>query len=400
MHTTFLTGSEIPRALKKLIKNLDECHVAVAWGTENQVLAPLLEHKKKVRRIVVGTHFYQTSPEFLEKIRPLKGAKVMGAGGHATFHPKTYLFLSADKAALVVGSANFTNGGMDRNVEAALMIEGQRADPSIEQAFDFIRAQWDNGVEIDDDFLRDYTVQYRAAAAAKARLGKFGPMVKPKQGKAGMDPLMLGWRAYAALVRADEEHNLKGRLDVLNAARRMINSVAAFSDLPTMQRKAFAGTLVLKEERHEDLNWGWFGSMCANGYFKSAILHNHPGISTALDCIPLTGPVAESDYQDFVRNFKQVFARAKRQPGIAPASRLLAMKRPDYFVCYDSQNRDGLSKHFGFAKTAVDFDTYWQHLVEPLQYSPWWYAQRPAGLDGKIWDGRAALLDAVYYSPK
>lgn len=400
MHITFLTGTDIPKTLKKLIEHFDECRIAVAWGTDNRVLEPLLKNKKKVRQIVVGTHFYQTSPDFLEQIRSVKGARVMRSSGHATFHPKTYLFLSADKAALMVGSANFTKGGMDRNVEAALLIEGPRTEGSIEQAFDFIRKQWDDGIEIDDDFLRDYTVQYKAAAAAKARLEKFVPMVKPKQGNARKDPLMLDWDAFAALVRNDPVHNLKKRLEVLGEARQMIRSVKSFSELSDAQRKGFAGTLAPLEERYKNVHWAWFGSMYSNGYFKSAILHNAPGISAALDHIPHTGPVTEDDYKAYIKEFKRVFATATRQPGIAPASRLLAMKRPDYFVCCDSQNRDGLSDHFGFAKTTLDFDTYWRSLVEPLQYSPWWYAERPAGLDGEIWDGRAALLDAVYYSPK
>jgi hypothetical protein len=73
------------------------------------------------------------------------------------------------------------------------------------------------------------------------------------------------------------------------------------------------------------------------------------------------------------------------------------MKRPDFFVCIDKANKTGLSAHFGLAASAVNLENYWTDLIEPIRLSPWWRALRGRGVEGKIWDGRAAFLDALFY---
>jgi hypothetical protein len=52
--------------LSQLIKEHDSLYWAVAWATENSVLPQLLKNSGKIKRVVVGTHFCQTSPDVLE----------------------------------------------------------------------------------------------------------------------------------------------------------------------------------------------------------------------------------------------------------------------------------------------------------------------------------------------
>ena len=123
-------------------------------------------------------------------------------------------------------------------------------------------------------------------------------------------------------------------------------------------------------------------------------------LSAALDCIPPLGVVTQDDYERFVVRFRKAFIGAARQGQIASASRLLAMKRPDYFVCIDKENRLALSQDLGVAASALDFGTYWERVVEPVMTATWWQSLRPSGAEGHIWDGRAAMLDALYYVPQ
>ena len=397
MKTTFLSGPDIASSLTRLFEQSDDVFIAVAWGTSNSALAALIKNKLKIRRLVVGTHFYQTEPAFLEKISALDAARVMDASGHATFHPKVYLFLSGSSASVVIGSANFTNGGLATNVEACILLEAQVNDPTVVSLRAFIETEWARGHAIDDDFLRDYTLQYEATRKAREALTKFVRFRRPKNTAPKGDPLIMDWKTFVSEVRADRYHSIEGRLSVLRGARDLLGNGEAFSSLTEIDRKSVAGILGAREREVADFDWAWFGSMFGAGVFKNRIKDNHPAISSALDAIPPQGPVSRENYETFVKRFESAFSGDERKAGIAPASRLLAMKRPDYFVCYDSPNREGLSQHFGVAKSAISLDTYWKYLVEPMLYSAWWLAPRPTGQEGEIWDGRAAFLDAIYY---
>jgi HKD family nuclease len=123
MDVRFLPRHDVSATLKKLMKEHSRFYWAVAWGSDNPALSELLHHKSKIGKFVVGTHFYQTPPTFLEQFQSLKAARVVPPDG-LTFHPKTYLFVSDDRSAALIGSVNFTNAAMESNVESCCLIEG------------------------------------------------------------------------------------------------------------------------------------------------------------------------------------------------------------------------------------------------------------------------------------
>ena len=85
---------------------------------------------------------------------------------------------------------------------------------------------------------------------------------------------------------------------------------------------------------------------------------------------------------------------------MATATRLLAMKRPDYFVCVDSKNRKGLCHAF-LVPTSVTLDDYWESFCMRIQQAAWWLVPEPKGtLERSVWRGRAAFLDALFYEPE
>jgi hypothetical protein len=96
----------------------------------------------------------------------------------------------------------------------------------------------------------------------------------------------------------------------------------------------------------DDVPWGWFGSMFGAGVFKKLVNANSPGLSRALDAIPMRGEVRRDEYRQFIDAYVGAYP-GRRRHGLATATRLLAMKRPDYFVCFDSENRDGLCRTYG-----------------------------------------------------
>ena len=116
--------------------------------------------------------------------------------------------------------------------------------------------------------------------------------------------------------------------------------------------------------------------------------------------IPLDGDVSEAQFDAFARHFDLAFVGKAHKGGVATASRLLAMKRPDVFVGLNDANRAGISQAFGTAPTTLKLNNYWERVIIPMQNSPWWLRPRPrAALTGRIWDNRAALIDSIYYNP-
>lgn len=135
--------------------------------------------------------------------------------------------------------------------------------------------------------------------------------------------------------------------------------------------------------------------MVGAGKFQNRINTNNIFISNALDTIPLQGNIYKSDYNSFVDLFQQAFPDGGA--GVAIASRLLAMKRPDYFVCLDKQNRPKLCNEFGIS-TTVTFDEYWDDIVERIVDSVWWSSERPTDdIETQAWLGRTAMLDTIFY---
>ena len=201
-----------------------------------------------------------------------------------------------------------------------------------------------------------------------------------------------------AKICGDMHHTLSGRLDVLNAARGLFVKYGTFAKMPIQNRQGVAG---FRDD--EAVHWDWFGSMRGAGVFKNLVNNSPVALSEALDQVPLDGQVTRDDYVEFVNRYVRAFPMQNGRRtwhGLATATRLLAMKRPDYFVCLDGANRKHLLAGFGVGVARQDYNGYWDEIVERLKLATWWNARRPSdAIAGQVWDGRAAMLDAIYYTP-
>ena len=111
------TPAQIKNKLSLLIEECTSMQIAVAWGTANHdVYKVLIENQDKINKLVVGTHFFQTDPNFLEAFLDNDKIRVIYETGEV-FHPKIYYFRLKDRWECLVGSANFTNGAMSKNKE-------------------------------------------------------------------------------------------------------------------------------------------------------------------------------------------------------------------------------------------------------------------------------------------
>jgi hypothetical protein len=205
------------------------------------------------------------------------------------------------------------------------------------------------------------------------------------------DLVSLPWPDFFDLVKAEQHPPgpplMQERLQVIREIRQLFAQKVHFRDLDYAGRRKIAG--LFKSTNPDFL---LFGSMQWVGLFRQAVKDNNEGISLALDEIPLEGAISRDHYQRFTNRFLKAFKRS----GMALASRLLAMKRPDTFVCVNNRNREGLFRAFRLSPSR-DAEAYWD-LIERVRACTWWQAQPPAaGDEREVWGARAAFLDALFY---
>ncbi len=347
----------------------------------------------------MGLDFYTTSPSFLKSFR----SNVRIGKALATFHPKLYLFEKDDNYCCIIGSSNFTSGGFGKNTELNICIEGEKTDPLFCEVSKFIDEQESRSGEISEPELTDYQAQFERLAASRRRLAKFrasgaakakgeAKRAKQAEGREPPDQLNKTWQEFVKVILAQEKRpglviqGTKAEPGYLETAERCQTLFAQYgrlSKMPLVDRQFVGGILKVA---------GWFGAMGNARRFKSR-LNNDPGsLDAALDKIPLTEALDRSAFDSFTMNYKW------RGSGVGSASRLLAMKRPDLFMCIDSKNRPQVAKAFDLSTSSLqNFDGYW-NLLQRIWKCPWWRTGKPKLLlEQRIWKARVALLDSIYY---
>lgn len=399
MKVSILEDGQATSTVEQLIRESIRFDVAVAWAGKNKVVDAMLADNKKIRHIVIGTHMYQTDPAALRSFMVYKGVRYVEPTGRL-FHPKVYLFQLPTGFAMVVGSHNLTGGAFGgKNIEVSVLIEMNNKEDVFIELEKFVQSSYRNAKIIDEDFLFAYEAQYRINKINRSALEKFSPLKKSRD-SAKNSPLDISWANFVKRVKNDQHHSLDGRLSILTKAAVLFKENESLVKMTPYQRKAIAGTYGHKESQLDDLPWGWFGTMVGLGSFTTLINNQSKYLSKALDHIPFDGDLTEDHYNNFVQDFIAAFKDQARIGGVPTASRLLAMKRPDVFVCVNDANRTGICNAFGSAHSTLSLKNYWERVITPIQNSPWWLHSRPReALEGHIWDNRAALIDCIYYDP-
>jgi HKD family nuclease len=398
-----MTAADVSSELIRLLGFCSSCHVAVAWASVGFKAFDLLaKQDKKIERMVVGTHFYQTHPDFIERFLSHPNVRFV-LNPDSLFHPKVYLFEKAGGGwECVVGSPNFTKGGFDRNEEMAVLVtsEDQGAGEAVASIKASINDYWQNAKSLSFPELEAYREAWkRKQPLLKNLRGKFGNPQDHHADDKGKNPLDVPilrktWAKYFVEVQAEEPtafgHSMTQRLKVIQTANHLFSKHQHFNLIDLNGRRKIAGLLI-----EDGVDYRFFGHM-KNGMFESAIKNNDENLSLALDLIPLVGGVTREMYLGYIEQYKKAFPRGRH--GIATATRLLAMKRPDTFLCFDQMNQKGLCTAFGISRN-VGYEKYWDSIIERIRKEArWWNAQAPApGVERDVWEARTAFLDSIYY---
>lgn len=389
-------GTQLSQCICRLIRRHQRFSFAVAWANaETRVMQTVLANRDKLVKGVIGIHFYQTDSTVLEEfISDHKVHFVLQPQG--TFHPKCYLFWTDKTWELLVGSANMTKGAFGNNQEVSLLISSEEDGRSdiAKELLAAMKNMWRQGITMDAEKAQKYK---NMQSLQKRRIAHISGFYGDREKTSPLDSpiLTMDWDSYYKKINNSKLHEIPNSCDILETAKQLFHEYS-FAEMDDIIRKSLAG-LRDRANGYKGLDWGWFGSMKGAGMFAGAINSNNRHLSAALDCIPLHGPVSRNDYNAYTREFLRAFPRGGAR--IACMTRLLAMKRPDHFVCIDGRNRRQLCRYFGITqKSAEDCDGYWEGVIMQILDSVWWNSPCPAaGLKKRVWQGRTALLDAIFY---
>lgn len=383
-------GSQLSEKLIALIKKHENIVIAVAWASANtKVFRILNKHKEKIKFAVIGTHFYQTHPDVLENFIDCNEVRFL-LQPQGIFHPKAYLFWSKGKWDVLIGSANLTFAALNKNSELMIHISSKDTDSSVKLQLETqIKEYWGKAEIVTKDLAVKYRGLWQVQQPNLKRVSGDYP-TSSKKSPVHSKIMSKSWLEFFYEVEADPYHGFTMRCDLLEIVRNQFRETETYSDMDLGVRKTIAG---LPNDFHE--HWGWFGSMKGLGTFHSLIIANNLHFSDALGCIPMNGIVSRQHYNAYINEFIQALP-TNQYVGIA--SRLLALKRPDYFVCLDSANKKKLCTDFGIAQTGMTYERYWDDVICRITDSIWWNAPIPRNREqARVWSGRAAMLDAIFY---
>ena len=238
------TSPSLEKAFEQLLARHKKLSFAVAWASHNfPGYDELLKHENKIQQGIVGIHFYQTHPSFIEHF--LSDHRVKFAkDSSGIFHPKFYLFeTSANHWSCLIGSANFTAAAFNTNVEACLLFEASD-DPSgatkrkLDKA---LASYWQSSGYFKPEELEQYRSLWKLFR--QRRKGMAGDFNDKKGGKPPLlTPLLkMSWSAYYQQVLRDRHHGIDKRIVVLDEARCLFEAKGSLSLMRKSDRQGIGG---------------------------------------------------------------------------------------------------------------------------------------------------------------
>lgn len=401
MQISLVNAASTARTLSALICKHNSISIAVAWGGLTEVAETLLAHSEKFESVLLGLDFSATEAALIERLVDVPNAYV-AKNRAGCFHPKIFYFETGEEAEAIIGSANFTKGGLGPNFEAGVHAKGATNNPFFVQVRNQIKAYARLRLTITPELAESYRRQATAAAGKSRPKSPILPDDRKGWVRINSPLATMEWSKFVKLARRDKYHDFEKRVKLMRAVQEIFSRTSSFAEVSVAEAKGIAGVLGKNEAEAEglaDFEWGWFGSMGGAGTFAELIGLEDGALAAAIDTIPPRGDVTAAQFNHYVLAFTSAFSKSVRVARLAPATRLLAMKRPDVFVCVNGGNIAGLAKALSFAPTTIKLENYWARVIEPIRQSPWYTVERPKGSDTELWDARAAMLDAIYYRP-
>jgi PLD-like domain len=164
---------ELEREFVGAMRRYQHYRWCVAWASSGFPLCEeLLKRRDRLLQLVVGIHFYQTHPEFLEAVKDHKAARIIQIPS-GVFHPKIYLFENnVNDWVCILGSPNFSGTAFALNTEAAVCFDSksEKAEHNHRILRKFIDDRWREGQELTDQVVKIYRAHWEDSEPAREKL--------------------------------------------------------------------------------------------------------------------------------------------------------------------------------------------------------------------------------------
>lgn len=347
------SAEEIGKEISNCIKKYNYISFAVAWIKNNKIYQKLLKNKDKIQFSTVGIDFAGTDVDVLKDFQNSDNVKIYK--GKHTFHSKIYVFYNKTRYAVIIGSANLTNGGMFQNDECAVLFtekDGIFLDNILETLEDY----FDKAKIITDGIIETYSKEYETIQDNNNSIVKRLESTKQKIDEAPYSNLK--WEEVSEIIQQIAFIDRIGMLnDIQKIFKKLNNSNIKFENLELDDLRMIIGNSKDVNNKYRAL-----GGLSASGNAQNILLNidntkkiEFKKISETLDKIGLLNEdnICHLFSEDFVRNFL-VTIMSVDGCGISTATRLLAVKRPDLFLCVNKENQNSIKELFGFKISGTD----------------------------------------------
>ena len=341
------TSKEIGNEIYRCIEEYSNISFAVAWIKNNKIYQKLLKNKDKIQFSTVGIDFAGTDVNVLKDFQNSNKVKIYK--GEYTFHPKIYVFYNRTKYKAIIGSANLTEGGMYNNDECAVLFtesDGVLLDNVLEKLEDY----FDKAKIITDGIIEIYSKEYEAIKENNNSIVK---RLEPTKQKIDEAPYIdLKWGEVSEIIQQIDFVDRSGMLnDIQEIFKKLDDSNIKFENLELDERRMIIGN-------SKDVNnkYRAFGGLASGGKAQQILLNQDDTKNTELrsiieelDKIELLNednmchPVSETIVRNIVKTVMGI-----EGCGISTVTRLLAVKRPDLFLCVNDGNQNSIKELFGF----------------------------------------------------
>lgn len=347
------TSKEIGNEIYRCIEEYSNISFAVAWIKNNKIYQKLLKNKDKIQFSTVGIDFAGTDVNVLKDFQNSNKVKIYK--GEYTFHPKIYVFYNRTKYKAIIGSANLTEGGMYNNDECAVLFtesDGVLLDNVLEKLEDY----FDKAKIITDGIIETYSKEYEAIKENNNSIVK---RLEPTKQKIDEAPYIdLKWGEVSEIIQQIDFVDRSGMLnDIQEIFKKLDDSNIKFENLELDERRMIIGN-------SKDVNnkYRAFGGLASGGKAQQILLNQDDTKNTELrsiieelDKIELLNednmchPVSETIVRNIVKTVMGI-----EGCGISTVTRLLAVKRPDLFLCVNDGNQNSIKELFGFKISGID----------------------------------------------
>lgn len=333
------TPEEIGYEISRCIGEYSNLSFAVAWIKDNKIYQKLLKNKDKIQFSTVGIDFVGTDINVLKDFQNSNKVKIYK--GEYTFHPKIYVFYNRTKYKAIVGSANLTNGGMVHNNECAVLFTENDKGISLKDILGQLNIYFNKAKIITEDIINEYSKEYKYIQDNNESIVKRLESIKQKINEAPF--INLKWEEVSNNIKSSKYLNI--RIEVLDEIQDI------FKNLEKNNESLFY--LIKNDEENFKKVIGRLGDYRAFGGLVTYDMKRPDDkiLSKYLSKIKL-GPINQADIFNQVKEYLQVMN--EKNINISTATRLLAVKRPDLFLCVNKGNQDFIKELFGFKISGID----------------------------------------------